>query len=208
MFDRVQVSTLDITNIVHIKNALDNYTCKEIVKQVLAFKETHESTPDSDNNCWRGEPHSKGGLTSDVNFKIQETISKAVDFYETTLPIPKTFANAPSIKETYDIENPKIAAWFNVNNLGGANMIHIHGGSYLSGCMYFQATDTGYIEFFSQHYLYKNMHPVWPYFGSAKYYPEDGDLILFPSFLAHEVEPNPNMRQRINMAFNIEYNKL
>ncbi len=51
------------------------------------------------------------------------------------------------------------------------------------------------------------MHPCWPYFGSAKYYPEDGDLMLFPSYLAHYVEPNPSFRQRINMAFNIEINK-
>ena len=30
-----------------------------------------------------------------------------------------------------------------------------------------------------------------------------GDLVLFPSYLKHEVCPNPSERERINLAFNV-----
>ncbi len=38
-----------------------------------------------------------------------------------------------------------------------------------------------------------------------QYHPEDGDILLFPSHLLHSVEPNPEDRERINIAFNISY---
>jgi uncharacterized protein (TIGR02466 family) len=202
---QIHVNTLEMTNILHIKNALDVNTCKEIVEQVLKYKDGHPSTEDSNDHCWRGDPHLYGGLDNAINEKIQDAISQARSIYDQTLIASSKLSVAPSISAKYDAEHPKIGAWFNVNDLGGANMIHLHAGSYLSGCLYFQSTGTGSIEFYSQAYLYKNMHPLWPYFGSSKYYPEDGDLMLFPSNLAHYVEPNPIIRQRINMAFNINY---
>lgn len=207
MFDQVQVSQFEVTNIVHIKNALNSDICKKIVDQVLAYKNITPASPDTSENCWRGDPHTNKGLTDDVNSLLRDLIAESYHFYQGTMPLPKTFATAEGIKKQYNLENPGIAAWFNVNDKGGGNMIHIHAGSYLSGCLYFQSTSTGYIEFYTQNYLYKNMHPCWPYFGSAKYFPEDGDLLLFPSYLAHYVEPNPSTRQRINMAFNIEIGK-
>ena len=203
----IRVNTLEMTNILHIKNVLDTSTCREIVKQVLKFKETHAATPDSNKHCWRGDPHLYGGLSNDINEQIQDVISQARAVYDQTLIKSSQLAVAPSISEKYDLENPKIGAWFNVNDQGGSNMIHIHSGSFLSGCLYFQSTGTGAIEFYTQSYLYKTIHPCWPYFGSSIYHPEDGDIMLFPSNLAHYVEPNPITRQRINMAFNIDYNK-
>lgn len=205
MADNIRVNTLDMTNILHIKNALDSVTCKEIVKQVLAYKDTHDATLDSNAHCWRGEPHLNGGLSKEINEQIQDLISRASGLYEQTLIRPSTFAVAPSIAKKFNLDAPKIGAWFNVNDMGGSNMVHVHSGSYLSGCLYFQSTGTGFIEFYTQSYLYKTIHPCWPYFGSAKYYPEDGDLMLFPSNLAHYIEPNPITSQRINMAFNIDY---
>lgn len=207
MFEKIEVSQFEVTNIVHIKNALDSDTCKEIVRQVLAYKEQTPPSPDTSENCWRGDPHINGGLNEEIVLKLRGLIAKGYEFYQSTMPAPKTFAIAEGIKNQYNMDDPRISAWFNVNNSNGGNMIHIHAGSYLSGCLYFQSTSTGYIEFYTQNYMYRNMHPCWPYFGSAKYFPEDGDLILFPSYLAHYVEPNPSIRQRINMAFNIEIGK-
>jgi hypothetical protein len=45
-------------------------------------------------------------------------------------------------------------------------------------------------------------HQAWPYTGVSYYYPEDGDIILFPSSLLHKIEKNPSNKQRVNMAFN------
>ncbi len=110
MFDKVQISQFEVTNIVHIKNALGPAACKEVVKQVLAYKEKTPASPDTSANCWRGDPHTNGGLTEDVNNTLRELIAKGYDFYQSTMPPPKTFATAEGIKKQYDMENPAVPA--------------------------------------------------------------------------------------------------
>jgi len=50
-------------------------------------------------------------------------------------------------------------------------------------------------------------NPAWPYHGMANYEPSDGDILIFPSYLLHKVHPNPNEKERINMAFNVNYRR-
>jgi hypothetical protein len=75
----------------------------------------------------------------------------------------------------------------------------------VSGVIYLQSTGTGTIEFQPLNYIYKINHPCWTYNGTMKYAPEDGDILLFPSYLLHRVEPNPIDKERINVAFNVSY---
>lgn len=204
--DNIYVNTVEMTNILHAKQVLDVSLCREISRQILDYKSRTPSSENTSPNCWRGDPHlSKTGLTDEVTGILQDTISRYRAIYDETLIRPRSFSIPTGEINRYDTDHPKISAWFNVNGINGGNPVHTHSGNYLSGTLYFQAEDTGYIEFMSQNYLYKSMHHCWPYFGSAKYNPGDGDLLMFPSYLAHFVEPNPALRPRINMAFDIQY---
>lgn len=203
--DNISVDVLEMTNILHVKKVLDLPTCQEISRQIIKYKSEMPTSENTNPNCWRGNPHLDHGLNEDVNELLAEIISKYRAIYdETLIPSHKIYKPTGEIAR-YDLANPKISAWFNVNNSNGGNVMHSHAGNYLSGTLYFQASGTGAIEFTSQNYLYKAMHHCWPYFGSAIYEPDDGDLLLFPSYLAHYVEPNPGLRPRINMAFDIRY---
>ena len=42
-----------------------------------------------------------------------------------------------------------------------------------------------------------------PYTHDMAFSPKDGDLILWPAWVPHEVEPNLSDKERINIAFNI-----
>lgn len=195
-----------MTNILHAKQVLDVSLCREISRQILDYKFRTHTSENTSPNCWRGNPHlSETGLTDEINGILQDTISRHRAIYDETLIRPHLFGRPTDEISRYDIDHPKISAWFNVNGINGGNPVHTHSGNYLSGTLYFQAEDTGYIEFMSQNYLYKSMNYCWPYFGSARYNPSDGDLLMFPSYLAHFVEPNPVLRPRINMAFDIQY---
>ena len=98
------------------------------------------------------------------------------------------------------------AMWLNVHDYHGFNHVHVHSGSWYSGVFYLKCSKTsGNITFtdprpaaemskFHQH-INSKLHTVSPAVG---------DLILFPSWLPHFVEPNLSNTQRISISFNIE----
>jgi uncharacterized protein (TIGR02466 family) len=96
--------------------------------------------------------------------------------------------------------------WLNVHNQHGFNHAHVHSGSWYSGIYYINCTEkTGNITFldprpgaennFYHNYIENNLLTIKPIVG---------DLILFPSWLPHLVEPNDDTEKRISIAFNIE----
>lgn len=94
--------------------------------------------------------------------------------------------------------------WTNVNESGSSNIIHSHAKWHWSGVYYIQGKDTGKIAFYSTPYLNQQVTKGLPFGQSFTLDPTDGLLLLFPSYLLHEVLANPSDRQRINMAFNIK----
>jgi len=93
--------------------------------------------------------------------------------------------------------------WTNVNKPGGANIIHSHSKWHWSGVYYVQARDTGKIAFYSTPYLNQQIVKGLPFGQSFTVDPVDGLLLLFPSYLLHEVLANPSDKQRVNLVFNI-----
>jgi uncharacterized protein (TIGR02466 family) len=96
--------------------------------------------------------------------------------------------------------------WLNVHSQHGFNHAHVHSGGWYSGVYYLQCTDkTGNITFldprpgaemsFYHKSIESNNHSIRP---------KTGDLILFPAWLPHLVEPNKDTQNRISVAFNIE----
>ncbi len=94
--------------------------------------------------------------------------------------------------------------WTNVNEPGSSNAIHCHAKWHWSGVYYVQAKDTGPIAFYSQPYLNQNLTLGLPFGQSFTVEPADGLLLLFPSYLLHEVLLNTSGHQRINIGLNVK----
>jgi hypothetical protein len=94
--------------------------------------------------------------------------------------------------------------WTNINDPGSINAIHSHAKWHWSGVYYVQAKDTGPIAFYSQPYLNQNLTLGLPFGQSFTVEPSDGQLLIFPSYLLHEVLQNTSDRQRINLGLNVK----
>lgn len=99
-----------------------------------------------------------------------------------------------------------LESWINIHDEGGFNFLHVHEGSYLSGCFYLQIPAGSGNLFFRDprpgvvHGLFKGFAANGYRDVSLK--PEDGLLVLFPSWLEHFVEPHEGHEPRIVIAFN------
>lgn len=210
---KITDTCIDYTPVTIIKNAITKKQANQIAKQVIEYSETDHSKEfqefNGDNNpgCWRGfpliAPDDVPGLSIENKKLIQDTIIEAGKHYQASWPeTPRT--QVTSWQRSIFQENEyDISIWFNINQKGAANMIHNHHGAYFSGVFYFQAEDTGPIRFYPENFLTGNTHPMWPYKGTMFHHPNDGDLILFPAHLSHDIEANPIDSPRINCAFNV-----
>ena len=99
-------------------------------------------------------------------------------------------------------------AWININPKGTWNSVHAHPCSVISGVFYV-ATDqnTGNIVFdsgsASKHYRFNAFNSDM-FLRSAIYHPYDGMIVLFPSWVEHEVTVNKSDKTRISIAFNAD----
>lgn len=202
----INFNVIEQTAILHVKQAFTTEECKAVSDAVMTYKNKSPSfDPNANLGCWRGWPHVKGGFTEEMNNMIIDRCSEAINEYMSNLAKPtNTFGEST---EYLDKSRYVFDAWFNVNRKGAENREHSHSGFLASGVAYFQATDTGPIEFLPLNALYKMTNPAWPYHGMANYEPSDGDILIFPSYLLHKVHPNPNEKERINMAFNVNYRR-
>ncbi len=101
--------------------------------------------------------------------------------------------------------------WVNVLDPGGRQAVHNHANSFISGVVYLTASDpasnTTFVKAPGGHdFVFDNTNKrskLGPY-SAGKWMSPDalpGDLLLFPSYLLHEVPVNRGGR-RITLAFN------
>jgi len=102
--------------------------------------------------------------------------------------------------------------WGNINGYKDYNIAHTHGNSVISGVYYLKTPpNCGRVCFYNP--AHEGIDYLWEYCikkftiqnsSSWKIGVEDGDLLLFPSWLKHSVEPNLNKKEhRMSLAFNI-----
>ncbi|SVC07402.1 uncharacterized protein METZ01_LOCUS260256, partial [marine metagenome] len=70
---------------------------------------------------------------------------------------------------------------------------------------YLQVEDTGELACYNPGNLTENCHATAPWVSVMTYVPNNGDLVLFPGWVPHDVGPNNSDKQRINIAFNISF---
>jgi uncharacterized protein (TIGR02466 family) len=101
--------------------------------------------------------------------------------------------------------------WLNLLDTGGGQRVHNHANSFVSGVIYLTPTHASSNTVFiksvgGSDWSFSNSHAaseVGPY-NAGKWVapdPEPGDLLLFPSYLLHEVPENQG-GLRITLAFN------
>ena len=177
---------------------IDNYkdVNEEMYNYILNLKEQNpEGVKKSNFNGW----HSK-------DFDLDDEV-------------PKKFINAVSsnINTTFndmdwDIEKQIIkikSIWAIINEKGASNERHHHGNSALSAAYYVRAPkDCGDIVFYDPRPAPVFSHPIAkkPNILNAtvnSITPDEGLLVLFPSYLDHSVKPNLSSNQRIVISFNV-----
>ena len=107
-----------------------------------------------------------------------------------------------------------IEGWKNINFPGSFNVKHNHPRSNLSGVLWIKAPkDSGNIVFTSPQFFDK-FQELYSYNDEFKlksnaymtYYfiPKEGNILIFPSSLEHEVKENKSNEDRISYSFNIK----
>lgn len=133
--------------------------------------------------------------------------------YDVLKPLFKDFQNHVDVfsEELSLVKKPQIKnIWLNINGYKDLNVEHTHPQSIISGVFYIKTpNDSGDLVFKNK--AYPNNHigsqDVYEYTiytaSSWNVSPRENLLILFPSWLPHEVMPNLNKKQkRISIAFN------
>jgi len=147
----------------------------------------------------------RGGWQSPSNFYLLDSFSPYLDYILTyTL----------SSLKFYNLDFKLANMWININKCGDYNTSHCHPNSIISGVLWIKCPQNcGSLVFsspnqFSEHKLFEsidnNIKDNINYYDSFMFRnPREGTLVLFPSHLYHEVEPNQSNENRISIAFNL-----
>jgi uncharacterized protein (TIGR02466 family) len=99
--------------------------------------------------------------------------------------------------------------WININQYGNYNGMHVHSCSFIS-LVYYLQTDphAGNIVFhhpfkMQMYYNYDNTPFYGKYPLDIEITPEDGMILIFPSYLPHSVNHSRSNNDRISLAFDL-----
>ena len=188
LFFSTPIWSAKITNYKDVNEELYNYILN-------LRKQNPEGITKSNFNGW----HSKD---FDLN---DETPKKFI--YAVSLNINTAFNDMD-----WDIEKQIIkikSIWAIINEKGASNERHHHGNSALSAAYYVRAPkDCGDIVFYDPRPAPVFSHPIAKKPNTLNatvnsITPDEGLLVLFPSYLDHSVNPNLSSNQRIVISFNV-----
>ncbi len=114
----------------------------------------------------------------------------------------------------WDLSRARISveSWANVNPPNSLNKIHAHAGALLSGAYYIDVpVDSGGIRFYNPRRIFQHDTDPPPCRAdipspdglSRQLFPHAGELLIFPGWLPHEVEPNRTTVTRSSISFNL-----
>ena len=104
-------------------------------------------------------------------------------------------------------------SWININGKSAFNALHTHPQCVFSGCIYLKTPlNTGRFnlqrplneEFIYQTYGTPKRESIQSFITDhvIQIAPKEGDIIVFPSHVPHQVKPNESNEERISIAFN------
>jgi uncharacterized protein (TIGR02466 family) len=103
-----------------------------------------------------------------------------------------------------------VSMWAIINKKNSFNVMHNHQNCYLSASYYVRKPeDSGDITFFdpkeAKTYRFPKIEKYTEYSaGTVTIKPEEGDLLIFPSYLYHAVGENLSDDNRVVLSFNVD----
>ena len=180
--------------------------------QIPNHEETNKELKSYINELRKKDPTgleiSNAGGWHSPNFDIENTLSVKKFFLKIKDPMMEIFND----KMGWDcnLEQIRISSmWSVINSKNSFNIRHNHPNSYFSAAYYVKTQkNAGEIKFFDPKEVKTMFHPKIKNqneFSSniVKIKPEEGKLLLFPSYLHHAVEENLSEEERIVISFNI-----
>ncbi len=180
-----------------IKNDVGtNEQREDLKKQILHAKENKLGEVGGSNpNCWRSNTTYQMDWLYDA---VRKLIADANEAYFSLDPVFKHFLS--------QCDNIDFNIWTNVNEKGSKNTLHTHTPDAWAGIYYVQAEGTGNLVFYNPANVLQQCEPRSPFIKKMGIPPKDGMLILWPGWVPHEVEENTSDKQRINLAWGINFN--
>ena len=169
---------------------------EDLKKQIIHAKENDIGTQGGGNDgCWRSDAK----YEMDWLYDEMRTLSNEVNNIY--------FESDPTYKMLLEkCDNREFGVWTNVNEVGSKNVIHSHKADAWAGIYYVQAEGTGNLMFHNPANLLNDCKFNSPFVRGLEIQPKDGMLILWPGWVPHEVVENESNRQRINIAWGINFN--
>ena len=166
----------------------------DLKEQMLtAHKNDVDEINNSNTGCWRSTV--KYDNIDWLLDAVKILTENAIDYYSS---LDSTFKN--HIKENHI----SIDYWSNINKPASKNALHNHVADSFAAVYYVQGSGTGPLKFINPANLLNDCNSVSPYVREVLAHPHDGELILWPAWVPHEVEVNKSNRDRMNIAFTIQ----
>lgn len=165
-----------------------------VAEYCLQMKDSSEGVQKSNFGGWQSE---------EINLEDHEAFAPVV------AGIRRAFAHVMHDCKFNQDQGFKISnAWVNINGKGDLNKRHIHPLSTFSGCAYVKLPeDSGSIRFFrsdSMRHYDMPEHGFHALNDWHEYKPFENQILIFPSWVEHEVSPNQSDEPRITIAFNLQ----
>lgn len=176
----------------HKKNVGTPDQQHELLDRVHSAKSTVPSASNTNDGCWRSDVR-----YDNLDWLLQEVVAltdSAIEFYKGVDPV----FQSTTFKKPYMLNY-----WTNVNRPGSRNVLHTHSGAHFACVYYLQAFGTGDLRLINPGNIFSNAVFSAPFARDFYFKPTDGDLILWPGWVPHEVEPNLSTKDRINIVFDI-----
>ena len=183
----MEVFTYFPTNLWSVDSTLDNDKLSHKIEEFVSKTESENGIITSNEGGYQGH-----------EFKDQEFYDEVAKF------IP--------VLDKNDFQSFRIYSWVNVNKKGNSNRRHSHftSDTLISGVYYVKVPkDSGRIRFYDPRGELIHKALDWRYYNGYEYHyiePKEGQMIFFPCWLEHDVEPNKTDDERISIAFNVRIN--
>ena len=166
----------------------------QLTREIKDIQIKHpSSTARTNPGCWRRDRPSV-----DIGWlmpSIMKMLDNAVQFYNSEDQV---------FSSMLELDLVQIDYWANINQSGSRNTLHNHKTAQFSAVYYLQAEDTGGLMFYNSADIMSDCNAGSPFVRQYRINPKDGDLLLWPSWVPHEVETNFSDKERINLAFDIK----
>jgi len=153
-----------------------------------------EEVDDYGNNAFyewqsKGFDNKTRGMDGDLHFKaLVKILSKAA----------RTYLKHLGKGHLVPSSGMEIFVWASVHSRGSGHLTHVHPGSLLSGVYFSQVPPSA-----GRLLLEDPRGPLPPFHDRFTVVPTTGDLVMFPSWLPHQVTSTVSDEPRVSWSFNV-----